>query len=516
MSYDTIVIGGGHNGLAAATVLAKKGRKVLVLEARSVLGGLAAAHEFHPGYRSPGILWDTTRVSDVLIKALDLNSHGLTRDTEKPSVFIPDKEKGFYLHGDVDKTAAELAAISQPDAEAWRDLNGFLGRVGGVLNSLLHDLPTGVEDLSFGDFWGLARKGLALRRLGKADMLEVMRIALLATKEFLDESFETDRIKGAIATPAHLCSTTGPYSPGTNLNLLLHLCAGAGVVGGAPALAGALESAAKSAGVELRTGARVSRIRFQDQRVTGVALDGGEEIDARLVLATCDPKQALLQMVDPFLLNMKLDHGITKYRARGTSARINLALDTPLTFACRPNEQPSYARIVEGIDQLEKAFDPIKYRTFAKEPTLEIHVPSVNDATYAHGNGASAAILAHFVPYDLEGGWTDAKREELGDAVTAMLKRYAPDIEGHITAREVLTPKDLEDNYGLTHGHLHHGEHAIDQMVVRPTLETTGYRTPLQGLWLGGSGCRPGGGLTGLPGLLAARTMLTAKQTVAV
>jgi len=499
---DVIIIGGGHNGLTAAATLAKAGRSCVLLERRAILGGLAAREEFYKGYRSAGVLWDTEAVSDQVIDALGLENHGLTRDTEGTELFVPDDEKGFILSDNVAATANELGE----DGEAWRQWSTFLTRIKPVMRRLFDDLPTGIEGLSWGELIDLAGRGLKLRRLGRADMLTLMRINLLATKDYLDELFTSQRLKAALALPAHAHGTAGPYAPATTANLLLDLARrGRPLVGGAPALIGALENAAKAAGGTLRTDAEVARITVAAGKVTGVALTSGETLEAETVIATGDPKLVFGQLLAPEHVNLEQEQAFRCFRSRGTAARVRLALKGELRFPSRPDNQPTHIRIVEDLNHLERACDAIKYRRFAESPVLEVHVPSVTDATYAPPDGTSVSILAHFAPYQLDGGWTPEQREALGDAVIARLKTYAPDIE--IIGRAVETPEDLARAYALSEGNLYHGEHALDQLVVRPTLATTDHTTPIEGLLLGGSGSRPGGGLTCLPGYNAAKKL---------
>lgn len=507
--YESIVIGGGHNGLTAAAYLAKRGRKVLVLEKRDQLGGLAASDEFFPGYRDGGLLWDTSHVRDEVISALNLEDHGLTREAASPPIFVPDSKRGFYLSDNANNTAEEIARFSSHDAEAYVAWTVFFKRICGVMANVIAELPNSVEALSFGELWGLARKGMAMRRLGKADMLEIMRIMVMCNADYLGEHFGTERLKAALAAPAHFATFTGPWSPGSTSLLVLQKCsAKPALVGGGPALISALKSAAEAYGVEMRCNSEVKQIHLVKGRVSAVTLAGGERIEADQILSSLDPKSTFLNLLPPAALNMNLEAAVNNYRMRGTTARINLALDHPLTFACRPDDSPAYARIVQDIDSLERAFDPVKYGRFSEKPTLEIHVPSVEDDSCSPPGCTSVSILAHFAPYDLRAGWSEEKKNALGDAVVRVLTRYAPEVKGHIVARRVQTPVDLEAAYGLSGGHLHHGEHALDQLVVRPTMDCNGYHTPIQGLWLCGSSSRPGGGLTCMPGYRAARATL--------
>ncbi len=505
-TYDCIVIGAGHNGLTAAGVLARAGRKVLVLEQRGVVGGLAAGDEFQPPYRSPGLLHDTSRIASEAVATLELDQHGLSFASERPAVFAPEREgRGLLLHGDAEKAAGEIARFSQKDADAYLAYRAFFDRIRDFINRLLRDLPTDVGALGSQQMWDLLKKGLALRRLGAKDMMELMRINLMCVVDWLNEWFETELLKALLAAPAVYRSFTGPWSPGNNLNLILWECAsGRDVIGGPPALVDALKKAAASFGAEVRTGARVKKIRLRQGSVQGVTLDGGEEVNAALVLASCHPKHTFLDLIQNHRLPFHLEHAIQNYRSRGTTAKVNLALNAPLTFACRKDLSAVHVRTGDNLNVLERAFDPVKYGAFSETPLLEMFLPNSDPGTVPNGHHV-LSILVHFVPYHLRAGWNETRREELGNAVLAVLERYAPGTGATVVAREVLTPADLESRYGLTEGHIHHGEEALDQMLVRPVTGCSDYATPFSGLYLCGSGSRPGGGLTCRPGLLAAR-----------
>ncbi len=501
---QTIVIGGGHNGLIAATKLAKSGRKVVLLEGRDQLGGLAGACEFHPGYRTGGYLFDTGGLRDEVVRELELERHGLVRRPGTHEVFVPDSQQGLWLSRELEATVAEVERLCPGDGTRYRDFQAFLTRVAPIVRNLLVDLPGRVQDLGSTDLWELAKKGMGLRRLGKHDMLELLRIALMCSADWLNEYFRGDLVKAALAFPAHLASFTGPWSPGTTINLLLARCdSGKGVVGGPAALIAALTRAAQAAGVEIRTSAKVARIELAQNRVSGIALANGERLETANVFAACHPTHVFFDLIDPNLLPFALEESIRQYRTRGTTAIVNLALRAPLRLRCRPEANPARVRIVANLDQMERAFDPVKYKQMSSEPLLEIYRPTVEDASCAPKGGDVLSILVHFAPYDLEGGWNEAARQQLLRATLAQLSPHAPELADQIVASQVLTPLDLEREYGLSGGHLLQGEQAIDQMLVRPALVCTDYTTPIEGLLLCGGGTRPGGTIDGLAGLRA-------------
>jgi phytoene dehydrogenase-like protein len=508
-SCEVVVIGAGHNGLVAATLLARAGRRVVALERRDAVGGLAAGEEIHPGYRTAGLLHDTARLRPAVVEALDLERHGLVLGDAPPAVLVPTAAgRGLMLAHDPSAAAAEIATLSIADAERYRAYRGFLGRIGPFLRRLFDAAPPALDG-GVRDALALAARGWGLRRLGRRDMTELLRIGPMPAADWLAEWFESDTLRAALAAPALAGSFTGPRSPGTTAALVRwETLAARPVAGGPQKLVDALEAAARSAGVEIRTGAAVTSIRVDGGAVQGVTLAGGETIDAPIVAASCDPRRTLLDLVGGRRLEPALEHRAEAYRARGTTARVCLALDRPLRFACRPDAEVEHARIGDRLDDLERAFDAVKYGRFSETPALDVWVPSVGDASRAPAGHAVVSMLVHFAPHDLRGGWDDERRAALGDAAVASLARYAPDVTSSIVHRVVRTPADLAEEHGLTNGHVHHGEHALDQMIVRPFPGCARYRTPIDGLVLCGSGSHPGGGITGGPGLLAAREVL--------
>lgn len=511
MSYDAIVIGAGHNGLTAAALLAKGGRSTLLVERRAVLGGLAASEEFHPGYRTNGVLHDTEGVRPWVVDALDLGRYGLSRHDQAPPTLIPQQDgAGLLLWRDPDKAAEELAAVSPGEADNYRHYRRFMDRLAPLVTRLADNPPPDIFEPGAGDILSLGRSALALRLLGKRQMMEILRVAPMALADWLDERFDSQLLQAALAGPAIQNTVTAPRSPGSTANLLRAEClAGSPIKGGPATLITALERAAKACGVEIRTDARVAGLVGEAGRISGVQLAGGEGIQAKTVVASCDPKHLFVELLPPALISRGLEHSISVFRSRGTAAKVHLALSGYPNFACRPNARVSSIRVGETLEELERAFDPIKYRKFSDLPILDIQVPTVESTDLAPEGHHVFSILVHFVPFELEGGWNDEARYNLYSRVLARLEEYAPGISELIVGHQVLTPQDLERRYGVTGGHLHHGEHALDQLLVRPTPECARYATPFEGLFLCGSGAHPGGGLTCAPGGLAARRILS-------
>lgn len=508
---DVVVIGAGHNGLVAALRLAQAGRRVQVVERRRDVGGLCAAWEFYPGYRVPGLLHDTTGLSRRVVRALGLERFGLELEAEAPPVLAAHSgQRGVVLHADAERSREELELLHKGDGEAYREWRGFLSRIRGLVSGLLEKPPPPLRPRSLGEWWSLGRTGLALRRLGKADMLELMRVAPMGASDWLQERFRHALLPAALAAPALTGSFLGPRASGSAAGLLLYESVRAGEVRGGPAaLCEALRQALEAAGGEIRLEAEVAAIPVEGGRVRGVTLEDGVTLEAPVVVACCDPKRALLDLVEPGLLPLRVEEQLRAVRGRGTTALVNLALDGLLVFRDRAGERHGRAVVSDGLDAVERAFDAAKYRRCSERPLLDVSVPSVGDPSLAPEGRDVVSILAHSAPYDLEGGWNDAARASFGDAVIEVLEGAAPGARQRIAACEVLTPPDLEAAYGLGGGHLHHGEHALDQLLfMRPTPALARYRTPIRGLYLGGSGSHPGGGVTGRPGALAAQAVL--------
>jgi phytoene dehydrogenase-like protein len=333
----------------------------------------------------------------------------------------------------------------------------------------------------------------------------------MCVADFLNERFATPLLVEGLAAPALVGTWAGPWSAGTTTFWLLAECAaGRFVEGGPPALVAALERAARAAGAEIRTGAEVVRIRAEGGRVVGLALGSGETLDAPVVVATSDPKRTLLELVAPGVLPIRIEEEAQRIRSRGTAAKIHLALDGPLELAGRPGDSSEAIRIGGGhVDDLERAFDAVKYGEASAAPHLEVRVPTVADPGLAPAGHHIVSILASFAPYDLKAGWSEAARARLLESVLARLERHAPGVRSRLVAAELLAPPDLEARFGVTGGQLHQVEPALDQLwVLRPSPSTARYATALPGLFLGGAGSHPGGGVRPTPGLLAAEAVL--------
>ena len=500
-----LVIGGGVNGLAAALEIARAGKKVRVLERRDVVGGLSARRKFGEGFEVPGIRHDTNEIRPGLVDSLGLATRGVTMLTEGVPVYACDSGDGIVLHDSAEASREEISRRSKKDADAYVSFRGALARLKPVIEPLLAKVPPRLLPDGVGEMAGMGVLGLKLRGLGRHDMTEVLRAAPMAVADVLREQFQTELISATLAFPAVAGDFVGPWSPGTAAMLILRdSMLVPGVKGGPAAVVDALVKAlAEAAGSEtIRTKARVTRINVVKGKVTGVTLEGGETIAADVVIASCSPKLAMSELLPPLSLNTHDSASALTIRSRGTLAKIHLGLSEAPSWRGRPGK--SFERVRVGgahLDDLERAFDAAKYRQLPAKPVLDVLVPA--------GGKPVLSILASAVPYDLTGGWTAASKAALLESVIAMLETASPGIRAQVTASEVLSPVDLESELGIPGGSLHHVERALDQMVfVRPARPFARAATPIEGLFLGSSGCHPGPGVTLAPGVLAARAAL--------
>ncbi|MCB9733726.1 MAG: NAD(P)/FAD-dependent oxidoreductase [Deltaproteobacteria bacterium] len=492
-----IVIGGGLNGLAAAGLLAKAGREVHVYEARDALGGLAAGVPFADGYTAPGLLHDTAMVRPWVADALGLAQHGLQREASPAAVTIPTERGAITLRG------AEVSGDVGPgDADGVRRYTALVDAVRPVLARIMDQAPLDPR----ASLLSLLKTGLAVRRLGAATMLELMQVAPMCVADWTRSLGLSEPLAAALSLPAVEGSFTGPWSAHTATTALVRAAlSGPAVVGGAPALVKAVVAAAKAHGAHLHTGARVTRILSDGARVSGVELASGEKVTADAVLSTLDPRSTFLCLSGPTDLPLGLVEDAKRYRMRGTTVKVHLALTGPLEDAA--GNRITALRATPSLDDVERAFDAAKYRAAAEAPALDVVVRE--DMATAPGH-AVASIVAHAASYDLAGGWTDDARQRFGRAALDVLSRHCPTVRDRVAHMEVLAPPDIAERYGVTGGHVLHGEHAPDQLLfLRPSVHCGAHRTPIAGLYVGGGATHPGGGLTLGPGGLAARAILS-------
>lgn len=511
---DAIIIGAGHNGLTAACFLARKGKKVTVLERRSIVGGIAAGEEFHPGYKTTGLLTDTSYVRQGIIDTLDLSKRGLEMTQSRPDMFLARSNgEGVMIWGDTEKAADEIAKFSKKDAQGYREYQKFIHLAGKRINTLVNEKVPDILHPTVKNLLHIGKTAASIRMMGKKGMMELLKVIPMCAADWLGEFFETPYLSAGLTIPGVTGTYAGPWSPFSAANVLMHeATSGPSVKGGPQELITALEKTARELCVEIKTDAEVAQIRIENEKVVGVKLAGGEKIDSTLVGASCSPKHTFLSLIQSRDLSFRIEEHARHFRTRGTTAKVNLALSAPLEFKSNTaGHTIENARTAENFDHIEKAFDHVKYGEFSAHPALDIHIPTVNNPDLAPAGHHVAEILVNYAPYDLKGCWNDAQREKLGQTVINTLDEYCPGLSNNLVHTEVITPKDMEDRYGLNDGCIHHIEHAIDQLMTRPAPDMTQYVTPLDGLYLCGSGSHPGGNITCAPGALAAAQMLKHK-----
>ena len=511
---DVLIVGGGHNGLVAAFYLAKAGLKPLVLERNATVGGGAITGELHTGFRCPTLTHSTGLLWNDIAHDMDLRRHGVEFLPSDVQVFAPDLDgRALILYNDLRRSVDSIRRVSHKDADAYAAYRVSMTRISSVVASVFTSTPPSIDKPTTGELWNLLRTGRRFRALGKKDGYRLLRWGPMAVADLMHEWFETELLSASIAAAGVSGTMLGPWSAGSALVLLLReahrrLAVGAQVRGGPGALTKAMAAAAQAAGAEIRTGATVERILVKNDRVAGVALANGEEITGRAVVSGADPKTTFLKLVDPVDLTPDFITKIRNYRSKGTLAKMNIALSALPHFVGSPGQEALTGRIHIGpeIDYLERAFDHAKYGEFSSEPWLDVSIPSILDPQLAPSGAHVMSIYVQFAPYVLRGTTWDAARETLKEQVLRALERFAPGIGRLVVAAQVISPTDLEREYGFFGGHIFHGELALDQLLtMRPLLGHAQYRAPIEGLYLCGAGTHPGGFLTGASGRNAAR-----------
>ncbi|GAB4580500.1 MAG: NAD(P)/FAD-dependent oxidoreductase [Anaerolineales bacterium] len=528
--YDTLLIGAGINGLTAAAYLAKNGRKVLILERKSVPGGIAVTEEFAPGYRASMVADGAGYISPVVARELALADFGLEYIPSEVVAFCPQPNgDSLTIWQDTARTVEEIKRFSKKDAESYPKFIALMSNIAGVVRALLHQTPLDLPDLSLAEVWRMRALAGPLNRLGRKNIAHLLRVLPMPVADLLNEWFESDALKGAIAASGVRDITFGPMEAGTAYTLLYKwalsnsgLFRSAGQVkGGLGGVTEVLVKVGKNAGAELRTGAEVAEICVEDGKTTGVRLTSGEFIPARTVISSADPRTTFLQLLNPARLDASFVRHVKNIKYRGSTARLVLALAGLPGFVALKGRGPEVLRgaiqIAPSVNYLQRAFDQVKYGEFSRRPYLDIRIPTLADPSLAV-RGHVMTVTVKFAPYHLRGNWDfspvsipdevhrhstgeKSQRETFTDVVLDTLAEYAPDIREKMVGSKLLTPCDLEREYGLPEGNLNHGEMTLDQFFhMRPVPGWAGYRTPVEGVYLCGSGTHPGGGVTGLGG----------------
>jgi len=505
--YDAIIVGGGHNGLTCAAYLARAGKKVLLLEAREQLGGLCAAETFHIRkdlpFIIPGLHHETHTFSRKVASDLGLARHGLKRSAHDPILVVEPSGRRFNLNG-ATLEGAETLTVGHA---RWRSM---ITELAPYLARVTENAAPNLHPRSNGELLHLALSGLRLRSLGIQRMVELMRVTPMSVMDWMDEYLDDRGVAEAIAAPSLVGSFHGPWSSGTAFNLLLtEALRDAAVLGGPAAITDALAQACLALGAEVHTNRPVVRIEVVDGRATGVALESGERISAKRVLSALDPRKTMLDMIEPGALPLAVEEAYANVRCRGTLSKVHIAMHGAFNVG---DESPDRLRLTTGgLESLERAFDAAKYGECSELPYLDIRVGRASDRPHREQGDAppgcvSLSVMVGYTPYDLRGGWTEEARKALLDRVIARIDEVVPGIKSRILASELLTPVDIEERYGATEGQILHAEPALDQMLaMRPTLASARHATPVSGLYFCGSGAAPLGGVTGLPGMLAAK-----------
>jgi phytoene dehydrogenase-like protein len=514
-----VIIGAGHNGLVCAYYLAKAGLKPLVLERREVVGGACVTEEFHPGFRCSSLATSAGPLLPQIADDLKLENHGV--EFIKPSTQVcalNPSAPPIFIHADAKETTRELAQISAKDAEMYPEFVATFERLGRALRPVLSLTPPNVDEPTKRELWNLGKLGWAIRGLGKKDEYRLLRYGPMAVADLAAEWFENETMRAVVAARGIFGALAGPWSAGTCAPVLLQAAnTGAAIApsifvkGGMGALAEALAKAATDAGAEIRTNAEISSIEVKDDRVTGVVLENGELVPAGTVVSNGDPGVTFTKLLDYVAVTPSFRMRAQNYRAHGVVAMAHLALSALPKFVGINSAEQLSGRIHIGpeIDYLERAFDAAKYGDFSPQPYMEVIIPTLTDSSLAPSGAHVMSIHAQFAPYQLKEGNWDSRREELADVIVNTLAKYTTDLKGSIVGRTVLTPLDLERQFNLTRGHIHHGEMSLDQLFAfRPFIGAAQYRTPVKGLYLCGAGTHPGGGVTGAPGLNASREII--------
>jgi phytoene dehydrogenase-like protein len=526
-SYDAVVVGGGHNGLTCAAYLARAGERVLVLERRHVLGGAAVSEELHPGFTFSVCSYVVSLLRPRIVRELELARHGLAILPLGCSFSPLPDGRSLCRWPDPHRTRQEIARFSPRDAEVYPQFGLAMTRLARFAKELIDAPPLDPTSMAPRDWLRLVRLGRRMRALDDEERLQQLQLLTMSAVDFLDRWFESDVLKAPMSVSGIIGTFLGVRSPGTAYVLLHHYMgeidgafrAWGFARGGTGSVSAAIASAARAHGAEIVTGAAVERIRVAGGRATGVVLAGGDEIAARSVLSAVDPRRTFLGLVGEEHLDRPFVDAVRRYKLRGSSGKVNLALDRLPEFRARPGDGPHLQgdiAIAPSVDYLERAYDQAKYGDYSERPYLNVVIPSLVDPSVAPPGRHVVSIFVQYAPYAIKEGahrWPE-RREAFGDAVVDTLAEYCPGLRESILYRQVLTPWDLEQEFGLTEGNIFHGELGLDQLgFLRPVPAWSRYRTPLPGLWLCGSGAHPGGGVMGAPGELAAKALLGRRAT---
>jgi phytoene dehydrogenase-like protein len=524
--YDAIIIGAGHNGLVCAAYLARAGRRVLVLERRDVLGGAAVTEELHPGFHFSVCSYVVSLLRPQIVRDLQLVRHGFEIVPMRSS-FTPQRAgegPGLVRGEDPWETRRELARLSARDADRYPEFGRMMGRMARLVEPLLDLTPPNPTSMNPVELIEFLKLGKHLRNMGE-DLPRIWKMLTMSSADLLDEWFESDLLKAGMSTSGIIGTLLGVRSPGTAYVMLHHYLgqidgryrAWGFARGGTGGLSAAIAASARAHGAEIRLGASVDHVLLKNGEAVGVVLESGDDLYAKRIISSADPRRTFLQMVGAQHLEPGFAQQIDRFRYRGCSAKVNLALDSLPEFACRPGEEHLQGgiNISPSIEYLERAYDAAKYGEFSARPYMDLGIPTLSDPSVAPPGKHILSCFVQWAPYALRGDATnwEAERERFGDAVLDTLEEFAPGIKEKVLYRQVFTPLDIERKIGLSEGNIYQGELSLGQLFfLRPAAQWARYRTPVQGLWMCGSCTHPGGGIMGAPGANAARELLQSHE----
>ncbi len=520
--YDVIVIGGGPNGLVAAAYLAKAGRKVLLLEKREMVGGIAVTEEFFPGYKFSSLASGAGHLSPAVVADLNLARNGLQILPADPLIFSPLPDgKHITIWHDTNRTAQEIAEFSAIDANAYPGFVKLMSKFGRIVSGLKDITPPDLPDVGLGDMREFLKIVNPVRGLGRKNISQLLRVMAMPISDLLNEWFESDVVKGAIAVSAVNNSSWGPQEAGTAYTFLYNwsgsnsgLFRSSGQVkGGMGSLTQAIANAARGFGVEIRTSTEVAEIITEDDDATGVVLANGDQIAAKIIVSAADMRTTFLKLLDPYYLDQVFVKHVNNIKYRGTLARVHFALDQlPAFTALNGNATEllsGHVQIAPSMKYIQDAFDPAKYGRYSDRPYLDIQIPTLTDSSLAPEGKHLMSVSVKYAPYHLKQSNWNEMGEEIGQLVVQTIAEYAPEFQNVVQHQRVITPLDMESIYSLPEGNLVHGEMTLDQFLwMRPMPGYGQYRGPLAGLYLCSSATHPGGGVTGINGKNAARQVL--------
>jgi len=520
MKYDAIVIGGGHNGLVHAAYLARAGRRVLVLERRHVLGGAAVTEEVFPGFRFSVCSYVVSLLRPQIIRELDLPRHGF-EVLPLDGTFTPMPDNNYLWRvNDHGRTRREIVRHSRLDAEAYDEYGRAMIDMARFVKPMIDARAPDPLSLGPGNVRELVRIGRRFQNLSSEARYRLVQLITMSAVDFLDQWFETDVLKATMAASGIIGTFLGVRSPGTAYVLLHHYMGeidGAYrswgfAKGGTGAISNAIASAAREAGAEIRTSAGVRKILTRGGRATGVVLDNGDQIESTIVSSAVDPRLTFLRFLDSRDLPDDFVDEVRRYKFRGSSGKVNLALDALPNFTCLPGSGPHLRGAISispSVDYMERAYDEAKYGHYSRRPYLDVVIPSLTDPSVAPPGKHVLSCFVQYAPYALKNGTWDEQRQKFGDTVVETLSEHAPNLKNIILHRQVVTPLDLEREWGLSEGNIFQGELALEQLLfLRPVPGWARYRTPIKNLFMCGSATHPGGGIMGAPGRNAALEIL--------